>query len=298
MKRALDAAFGAMIDARAKRILAETFLDWEHEAQRAATLQARIICHARASVSVLRAAAGIVVRDLVAIPGSAVWVRVALWLIATFLILYHQSFARSVPPGATALDQFTLAALLFPNWIVACAPLALFLSVLWRPRIEHRATPFLGIAILSLVVTFIAAGWVMPAASQEFREISYALHGGRGTLRRGAAELTLPELFAVAARLPVPSVEKQLSFRLVPVVSCPIMVLLASQMQWMRRRYRWVAAPVVLSAVGLAIWAASRSGVMHESVAIWGFPIAALIAAVSIGWIREGRPGLKSATGA
>ena len=289
MRRALEAVFGAMIDARARRIFAETFLDWEHEARRAMTLGARMVCHARASVSVLRAAAGILGHDLAAVPVNAVWVRVALWLSASYVILFFRSLARSLPPGSTAVDQVTLAALLFPGWILVGGPLALLLSALWRPRQEHRATPFLGLAILSVVLAFICASWVMPAANQEFREITYALHGGRGTLTKAAVELTLPELLADETRWFAPSVQSQISFRLVSIVSCPIMVLLASHMQWMRRRYRWVAAPVMFFAVGISIWAASRFGVMDDSVAIWGFPIAALVATACIGWVRQGR---------
>jgi hypothetical protein len=286
VRRAFDAVFGSMIDARARRVFQETLLDWEHESQRAATLRARFICHARAMLSLVRASIGILAYDLAEIPRSGVWVRVALWLLAMF-VLNYQTYSRALPPGTSATDQVTLAALLFPQWLLGGAPVALLLSALWRPREGHRPTPFLGLAVLSFVLAFICASWVVPATNQEFREVSYALNGGRGTLSRGAAELTLPELFAHDSSRSPRAIAVQISGRLALVACCPMMILLASQAQSMRRRYRWVATPVMFSALGFALEGVSRADLMDKTVSIWGFPAAALVAAVAIGWVRE-----------
>jgi hypothetical protein len=172
--------------------------------------------------------------------------------------------------------------------IAAGAPLALFMAALWQPRPGSPSTPFLGLAALSFVFAVAWVGWITPAANQEFRERTYALHGGQGILAKGQAELSLPELLSPrnertrAARI-------QISHRLGLAVWCPLMILLAGQLQPMRRFYRWVVTPLPLSAVGFILDASWRTGVVDRFAAPWGFPAGALAAAIAIGLARPPR---------
>ena len=232
-----------------------------------------------------RAAAVIFGRELSSVPANGVWWRVAFWL-AVPSFFYYQSLTTHLPATATTLDRATLALLLSPGWMLTGGPVALLLGALWRPGAGRLATPFLSLAILALATGIIFAGWVVPAANQEFRERSFVLSGGQGKLSKGAAELTLPELLSALDAVNGRDARNQISNRLVLVVSSPLMILLASQLQPKRRVYRWIAAPFVLWTVGFLLEASWRIGVFDRTVALWGFPAGALIAAVCIGWTR------------
>jgi hypothetical protein len=290
VRRVAEVIFGTMLDERARRVLEETFLDWAHEVQAAATVPARFRCHTRGVLSVLRAFAGVVAQDVASLPKSGVWIRAGALLAITY-VSYWQSYARLMPANVRAPDGVTAAALLFPAWVLMCGPGALFISALRRPRQGQQGTPFLGLAILSFVLAFAGAGWVVPAANQEFRQVIFEMHGGDRELSRGAAELTLPELLSGYQRFPTRALQLQISNRLALAMACPVLVLLASQMYMMRRRYRWVLAPILLSGLGFAIEAAEKLGAIDEATSIWIFVAVALLVAVGIGcgrhWQRQ-----------
>jgi hypothetical protein len=286
VKRWVDAVFGPIFDTCVRRVLEETWLDWEHEVRSARTLPRRIACHVRGSLSLTRAAAVIFGRELASMPATGVWWRVAFWL-AVPSFFYYQSLTTHLPVTATAVDRATLALLLSPGWMLSGGSVALLLGALWRPGAGRPATPFLSLAILALATAIILAAWVVPAANQEFRERSFALSGGQGKLSKGAAELTLSELLSALDAVNGRAARNQISNRLVLVVSCPLMILLACQLQPMRRVYRWIAAPFVLWTVGFLLEASWRSGVFDRTLALWGFPAGALIAAIAIGLARN-----------
>ena len=151
--------------------------------------------NARALVSLVRAAAVILRRDVASLPANGVWWRAALWLVAP-VVLHYLVYGPRFPAIAPLVDRPTFALLLFPGMIAAGAPLAFFMATLWRPRSRSPATPFVGLAALSLVFAIAWVGWITPMANQEFRERTYALHGGQGILAKGQAELSLPQLLS------------------------------------------------------------------------------------------------------
>ena len=65
------------------------------------------------------------------------------------------------------------------------------------------------------------------------------------------------------------------------------MILLASQLQPTRRFYRWVITPLLLIALGLLLDASWRVGAIDRTLALWGFPAAALIVAIIIGLVSK-----------
>jgi hypothetical protein len=288
MRRAFELIFGSMLDARARRAFDETFVDWAYEARSATTAPARLRCHARGGLSVLRTLTGVVAQDVASLPKSGVWIRAGALLVITY-VSYWQLYARLMPESASAADRLRAAALLFPGWMLMCGPAALFIAALRRPRNGRPGTPFLGVACLSFALALLGASWAVPAANQEFRQVTFEMHGGARELSRGAAELTLPELLWSEGRQESRAAQLQISNRLALVMACPVLVLLASQVYMLRRRYRWVLAPLLLSGFGFAIEGAEKLGTIDKAMSIWFFVAAAFLLAVGIGSGRHWR---------
>jgi hypothetical protein len=275
VRRLVDATIGAMLDARARRAIDETLLDWAHEAQEARGPVAGLLCHLRAVLALARTITAIVLHEIAELPKNTVWLRATLWLIVPFLS-YLSSYDAV---------HLTKALLLFPSCLVMFGPVALFLAGIWQPRAGRPGTPFLGLAALSLVVAFVNAGWVMPAANQEFREITFTLTGGKGPLTRGAAELSLPELVSTDSFRPRRSKERQFHARLAFVASCPVLVMLAGHLHHGRRRNRCFAAVLV--------WLLAGGGVVKlatdSPLGVWLLPVGGLAAGFAIGIWRQAR---------
>ncbi len=181
----------------------------------------------------------------------------------------------------------TAAALLFPIWVGTMGSLALFLSALRRPRAGQRRTPFLALAIFSFAGALIGVGWVVPAANQQFRVNVFAMHGGHRELPRGFGEMTLPELIARANSAAPREYQVQVTNRLGLAALCPVLVLLASQLQQKRRVYRWVLAPALLIGLGFLLKGAARSDLLDESDLLWSFLFVCLAAAIAVGCVRN-----------
>jgi hypothetical protein len=281
VKWLVEITIGTMLDARARRAIEETLLDWSHEAQRARGLPARALCHARAMLGLARVIASTVLYQVPQLLTSTVWFRAALWLVASFLF-FQIWFRPQLPGGVTAPAHVVLSLLLFPAWLLGFGAVALFLAAAWQPRRDRAKTPFLGLAAVSLAVAFVNAGWVMPAANQEFREMAFELHGGKGPLPRGLAELTLPELFAMDSLRKRTDLSRRLAF----VAACPVLVILAGQLHGVRRRYCWLAVAIVCLFVfgGLTLGA-------REPLADWLLPIGASATGFTIGLWRQSRRG-------
>ncbi len=97
MTRLVAVMFGPMLDARARRILEETRLDWLHEVRTAETYAARVVCHARAMASMVRALASIVAHDVAEAPRSGVWIRAGVILVVTFIFWWRLSYGPCCP---------------------------------------------------------------------------------------------------------------------------------------------------------------------------------------------------------
>jgi lipopolysaccharide export LptBFGC system permease protein LptF len=185
-------------DARSRRAIDQTLLDWAHEVQAAET------AIQRAGVSFLSSLA--LLRTLVFCGAAEAWRVPAAWFVSRLLILMivpavllswptYNAFASDLRfPSARAFQAF---ALLLPNVATFIAPLAFFYFPAWMPR--RRNVPVLGVALLATGITLVAAGWVVPAANQRFREVVYTTLSGdtphwTAHLERGWPEMTLPEL--------------------------------------------------------------------------------------------------------
>jgi lipopolysaccharide export LptBFGC system permease protein LptF len=284
VRRFVDATIGVMLEPRARRAIDETLLDWAHESQLARDPLAGLLCHARAASALGRTITTIVLQEVAELPKNTVWLRATVWLIVPFLT-YLSSYNSLLPPAADAGAHLIKALLLFPSWLVMFGPVALFLAAIWHPRAGRPRTPFLGLAVLSLAVALVNAGWVMPAANQEFREVTFRWTGGKGPLVRGAAELTLPQLLSTDSFRPRHAKEKQLHARLAFVASCPVLVMLAGQLHDSRRRNRCFAAVLVwLLAGGGFVKLATDS-----PLGVWLLPVGGMAAGLVIGIWRHAR---------
>ena len=281
MRWLVEVTIGAMLDARSRRAIEETLLDWSHEAQLARGLLSRVLCHARAILAIARTLASIVLHEVAELPKSGVWIRVGLWLIVSFA-LYQTASSFQLPARATPAAKLVTSLMLFPSWIVLFGPVALFLGTMWQPRADQPRTPFLGLAVLAVIGAFVLAGWVAPIGNQEFREIVFEMHGGQGSLPRGAAELTVPDLLSVYWFWPSLAGELQLHARFALIAACPALVLLAAQLQPMRRRHRWVLAPFFLYVLLSAIEEGVYRGALDKPVSVWVIPVAVFVAAAAI----------------
>jgi lipopolysaccharide export LptBFGC system permease protein LptF len=145
------------------------------------------------------------------------------------------------------------------------------------------------LAAFSIAAAFVLAGWVVPSANQEFRQIVYEMHGGHGPLARGAAERTLPDLLLAYSSKPTHEAELQVHGRFALIAACPALILLAGQLQPMRRRHRWVLAPFFLFLLRSIMLEGVRLGALEKPVVIWTLPLAAFVAAAVIGCWRYAR---------
>ena len=185
-------------DARSRRAIDETLLDWTHEAAAAATPGARIAVNLRSTLALLR--------TLVFASAAETWRVPTLWFVSRLLILlilpaslltwpaFDRLAASLKFPSLAAVDAFAMLVL---NTATAIAPLAFFYFPGWLPR--RRSVPLLGLALAAACLTLLATGWIVPATNQRFREVVYTtLSGGASLdnphLARGWAEMTLPEL--------------------------------------------------------------------------------------------------------
>ena len=285
MRRLFEVMVGPLLDLRARRAIEETLFDWSHEAQLAGDPLARLSCHARAMVALARTAASIILSEIAGLPTNTVWLRIGLWFLLPFpLVLYADGWLRfSHASQASAGLQLMLALLLLPTWSMLFGPLAFFLGALQRPRSAAARTPFLGVAVVSLALGLCVAGWIMPAANHTFRETVFEFNGGTGQLPRDLAELTLSELIAPSSPfIPRAVLVEQLNVRLSLVFTGPMVVILAAQLQRVRRRTRWLFGIGFLCASALAIMAIRSPGVAR-SLMMWFFPGSPLALAVLVG---------------
>jgi hypothetical protein len=110
----LEVTIGVMLDARSRRAVEETLLDWSHEANQTQGALAAALCHARGVLAIGRTMSAIVLHEVAELPRTTVWLRATLWLIAPY-VFFQISFPPYLPAGASATTHLTTSLLLFPE---------------------------------------------------------------------------------------------------------------------------------------------------------------------------------------
>ena len=166
---------GLPFDARSRRAIDETLLDWEGEAtalrqaqgREARPLEATVI-ELRGAVSILRVTSLSVLREIVDLR----WVVSLGWRFAT---LFGFAFLMAFPSTLTYADSdralLLLTLSLLPSTIASLLPLALLLVVAWRPPAGRG--PAVGGVMLVVVGTLALVGWIIPSSLQGFREMVF-----------------------------------------------------------------------------------------------------------------------------
>jgi hypothetical protein len=295
MRRVIEFVLAAIpLDARGRRAIDETLLDWSYEADRAATQAGRLWCGLRALASVGSTLASLAVAECADVPRSRWLLRFGVYLTAIAVLFTLNSSAHPVFGGIEpAFRQPVLIGLVFVGAAAVSAPVLLFLSTVPADRAGRRRTPFFGLAIAAFVAMIGVNGWAVPIANQEFRQTVFQANGGAGTIRPGPNELTLPQLFFRSE--PPPGWRANAPFgrpgvRLGMAAAASVMVLLAAEVQRLSRRRRWLAAAGVLLSYQFLPTALSVAARLERAFTLaYVLPILGL---VTITWLAQRRQQL------
>jgi hypothetical protein len=237
----LEGAIGPLLDSRARRALEETLLDWAHEAEFARGPLARLLCDLRAMLALARTVASITAWELTSVWRSPVLWRSLLWAGAFVVILNAIAIPQWKHFPVELWDEYLIASLAASSFAVM--PFAVYFAA--RRTDVRRDTPFVGLSLVSMLLMWMAADWIMPAAFQHLRESAALFYRGSPGIPRGPAEQSLRELisgFASYADL------KLVSNRLAIIVACPVFVFLACHV---RRLGRWRQHALTLAVLGI-----------------------------------------------
>jgi hypothetical protein len=170
MRRAIAWLVGGLpFDARSRRTLDETLLDWEGEATEAKTLSEAAVTELRGVLSVARVTWMSVVREAVDVG----WLRglggrfaVVGLIVLALTVLFCVGMVWNFGLGMVEVVPFYMAAVLF-----AILPTALFLIIAWRPRGGSR--PSVGTALVLTAGLFALTQWALPHWQWRAQELTW-----------------------------------------------------------------------------------------------------------------------------
>jgi hypothetical protein len=149
---------GLPFDARSRRALDETLLDWEGEATESNSVAERTVTEIRGLLSIARVTSMSVLRESI----DFSWLRglgrrfaVAGAIVLALTVWFAVGTASEFGVGAVEIVPFFAAAV-----SLAILPIALVLIIAWRPRI--RSVPSVGTALVLTVSLFALTQWAMP----------------------------------------------------------------------------------------------------------------------------------------
>jgi hypothetical protein len=193
---------GLPFDARSRRALDETMLDWAHEQSTAGAASARALTSVRALAGVARAVAWTVLQETEHAPYGWLAGQMAMFALFPAALMAMWLYAHCWP-GLVALTstgaRFELSALLVPHEIEVLLPLMFFLAVACARGM--RRLPGVGLALVASALSLVFTGWVEPLANHRFAVTVNALwrpgHPNGGFSGPGV-EATMPALVALA----------------------------------------------------------------------------------------------------
>lgn len=241
MRRLLDVTLGQLVDSRGRRALNETLLDWAHEGELARGSLSRLVCDLRGILALARTVVSIAASELTSVWRSPVLWRSLLWAAAFVVILSAISLPQWRHLPVALWDEYLVASLAASSFAVL--PVAVYIAAR-RPDVR-RDTPFVGLALVSLLLMWMAADWIMPAAFQHLRESAALFYRGSRVFSPGSAERSLRHLISGLASY---ADLKLVSNRLAIIVACPVFVFLACHA---RRLRRWRQHALTLAVLGI-----------------------------------------------
>ena len=159
---------GLPFDARSRRAIDETLLDWDREVTEAKALAEVTGAEIHGVASILRVTSLSVLRESVDLR----WFVSLGWrfaILVGFAVVITFPGALGYADSDRALLLLTLS--LLPSTIASLLPLALLLILAWRPPAGRG--PAVGGVMLVVVGTLALVGWIIPSSLQGFREMVF-----------------------------------------------------------------------------------------------------------------------------
>ena len=157
---------GLPFDARSRRAIDETLLDWDEEATALRQAQGRRARPLEATVVELRGVASILRVTALSVLRESVDFRWFVSLGWRFAMLFGFAFLMAFPSTLTYADSdralLLLTLSLLPSAIASLLPLALLLILAWRPPAGRG--PAVGGVMLVVVGTLALIGWIIPSS--------------------------------------------------------------------------------------------------------------------------------------
>jgi hypothetical protein len=171
MRRAIGWFVGGLpFDARSRRAIDETLLDWDGEATEAKTAWERTVTEVRGAASIARVASLSVLRESVDFSwlrglGRRFAVATGVAVLMTFSTYpYYEEFGSGAIVLSLALVPSMVATILVP---------ALLLTIAWRP--VHQRAPAFGAAVLVALMAWPFFAEAVPWSVEQFRQLAFRL---------------------------------------------------------------------------------------------------------------------------
>jgi hypothetical protein len=230
------------LEPRAARAVDETLRDWDHEAGEAATAGGRAVAHLRGLLAWLSTLARVAAYDLRGVPFSGFLARLGIVVVPPSIFLTERLLAVRRAPSVEVGQG--IAVFLWPANAFMLLPLGLFVAIVWQGR-RHPAQ-FLGVLFMSVALSVVALGEVVPLANQAYRvRVSALFHSPPPT--KGASEWTIGDLIRAIDSLPEMQelrspVLRSFSDRVAIVLWTGTFAWLGVAVARVRCRWRWAAA--------------------------------------------------------
>lgn len=150
------------VDDCASRVFAETLADWRREPQ---TL--------RGLLAVIRAVAGVTIREAVSVSMCRTWVHVLAWSTAWVVL------GIGISGSITGYWGSSLSGL--ATWSVSGFVFFLPTAIVLSTAVSRRHVPVLGLVLVSAVMGLLLVGWGLPAANRvTFQSVDIVTLGAAG----------------------------------------------------------------------------------------------------------------------
>jgi hypothetical protein len=281
MRRIIAWFFGGIpFEARSRRAIDETLVDWAHEEREAPSRGRRAFATLRGLLAVARVVSISLVREAADL-GWCCGLAHRFGVIAGVVALLSVAQASLMLPGLDAA-VFRISFMTIPMTLLAVLPPALFLILAWRPA--GRTGPTAGTACFLAVASLVLAGWLVPLAR----------YGVNDVLRQSLGS-PVPD---VEHALPPPSA---VGFHVTSWawLAAAVVTFAAKLARWSPLRSRWwlAAVPAIYAAflpslqfaIGTSFLVFRDAGAKPESTAqafaLWA--TAALVMAAAAAYRRE-----------
>lgn len=245
-------------DPRSRRALDETLLDVRSERPPALSF-GRAWWVLRSAGAIGRVMAMTAATETAHFGAAAIGLRILVVIVVPTSLLVLTQLLQTDYPASSPTMQGTLFVALLPQAVAGWMPAAAWLLAIWTRG--GRTLPIVPLVLTLAILEIGMVGWIAPDANQHFRVTVFDSHKAvtpdfySGTLSRGVAERTLPELLSRWPDSP-PVERRHLQARL---VLCGFVAALAVLGGVIARTLRPRRAPWTAGVIVVA-WVFSGSG--------------------------------------